>query len=105
MNNNWDTDHFGLEDLTLPVTAIHICGYINEDNAGDEDGNPLGRFPAALGQRLHRTRYGTRLRLGRIERENSDRLQGLRIHRCHQDSIVPRHCPCHGQHYHGRHQQ
>ena len=41
MNNDWDTDRFNAVHLTTSVISIHICGYVNTKNVGDEDGNPL----------------------------------------------------------------
>ncbi|KAI1506104.1 hypothetical protein F5X99DRAFT_404150 [Biscogniauxia marginata] len=40
MDHNWDTDHFNNKDLTQKVLKIHICAYINDENSGDDDGNP-----------------------------------------------------------------
>jgi len=40
MNNNFDTDDFDIGWLRFPVSHIHICGYTNLRNEGDEDGNP-----------------------------------------------------------------
>ncbi|RDW93654.1 uncharacterized protein DSM5745_00976 [Aspergillus mulundensis] len=40
MNSNYEDDDFNPADLEAPVEYIHICGYKNEKNAGDEDGNP-----------------------------------------------------------------
>jgi hypothetical protein len=40
MDQNWDKDNFDNGDLSKPVIAIHACGYVNENNLGDEDGNP-----------------------------------------------------------------
>lgn len=40
MNSNYDTDNFNPIHLNSKVVTIHICGYKNELNEGDEDGNP-----------------------------------------------------------------
>lgn len=37
MNNNYDTDSFDTVHLQSQVRCIHLCGYINEKNEGDED--------------------------------------------------------------------
>lgn len=38
--NNYDLDNFDNTHLSSRVAAIHICGYRNEGDEGDEDGNP-----------------------------------------------------------------
>ena len=40
MNNNYDTDNFNTAELHSQIVDVHICGYLNEQNEGDEDGNP-----------------------------------------------------------------
>lgn len=40
MNSNYDDDRFQPAHLHSQIGSIHICGYINHENAGDEDGNP-----------------------------------------------------------------
>lgn len=40
MDRNWDLDEFSTRDWEERVVFIHICAYVNKDNAGDEDGNP-----------------------------------------------------------------
>ncbi|KAJ6037305.1 hypothetical protein N7540_001584 [Penicillium herquei] len=40
MNANYDTDVFNFADLESSVANIHIKALTNEENAGDEDGNP-----------------------------------------------------------------
>lgn len=40
MDNNWDTDKLEAADLAKAVTTIHLVAYTNENNEGDEDGNP-----------------------------------------------------------------
>ncbi|OAA36692.1 hypothetical protein ISF_09945 [Cordyceps fumosorosea ARSEF 2679] len=40
MDRNWDQDHFNTRDLDKVVVRIHVCAYVNESNAGDEEGNP-----------------------------------------------------------------
>ncbi|KAJ5630035.1 hypothetical protein N7528_003692 [Penicillium herquei] len=40
MNANYDTDDFNSADLDSSVASIHIKALTNEENAGDEDGNP-----------------------------------------------------------------
>lgn len=39
MDRNWDQDHFNTRDLDKIVVRIHVCAYVNESNAGDEEGN------------------------------------------------------------------
>ncbi|KAF2786251.1 hypothetical protein K505DRAFT_368390 [Melanomma pulvis-pyrius CBS 109.77] len=49
MNDNYDTDYFKTVNLTRLVIAIYICGYRNDNNAGDEDGNlPTNHWAAFL---------------------------------------------------------
>lgn len=48
MNNNWDTDNLDPTDLAQQVITIHICGYVNEKNEGDEEGNPPTNHWAAF---------------------------------------------------------
>ncbi|KAF1809594.1 hypothetical protein P152DRAFT_461279 [Eremomyces bilateralis CBS 781.70] len=50
MSNNYDTDNFNTAELALQVVAIHICGYRNPSNTGDEDGNPPTNHWAAFMQ-------------------------------------------------------
>ena len=48
MNNDWDTDRFNAVHLTTSVISIHICGYVNTKNVGDEDGTPPTNHWAAF---------------------------------------------------------
>jgi hypothetical protein len=48
MNNDWDTDKFIAAHLTASVNSIHICGYVNTKNEGDEDGTPPTNHWAAF---------------------------------------------------------
>lgn len=46
---NYDLDNFYSEQLSSQVAAIHICGFRNVDNKGDEDGNsPTNHWAAFL---------------------------------------------------------
>jgi hypothetical protein len=40
MNEHFDTSRYDEDDGNREITAIHICGYANEDNEGDESGRP-----------------------------------------------------------------
>nr|KMM67044.1 hypothetical protein CPAG_03380 [Coccidioides posadasii RMSCC 3488] len=40
MDDNWDTDELNSVELSREVSMVHICGYENRENAGDEVGNP-----------------------------------------------------------------
>lgn len=40
MDNNWDADKLEPADLAKVVTTIHLVAYTNENNEGNEDGNP-----------------------------------------------------------------
>src|SRR5271156_2697583 len=51
MNNNWDTDKFDPAHLAHQVIVIHLCGYINQKNEGDEEGNPPTNHWAAFLER------------------------------------------------------
>ena len=75
MNENYDTDKFNFTDLTSPVVAIHICGYVNEKNEGDEDGNPPTNHWTTFLQRSDESSirldmtpgYGSDGQMGKIE--------------------------------------
>src|SRR6266536_4191332 len=72
MNNNWDTDKLNAAHLTHRVTAVVICGYTNEENAGDADGNPPTNHWAAF---LPRSQGGS-VRLDMMPGYGSDGLRG-----------------------------
>lgn len=40
MDGNWDANRFNSAVLSETVFMVHICGYENQDNAGNEMGNP-----------------------------------------------------------------
>ncbi|KAG6018012.1 hypothetical protein E4U54_007808 [Claviceps lovelessii] len=44
MDNNWNQNHFKDEDLKKIVTHIHLCAYINSNNAGDEEYPPTNHW-------------------------------------------------------------
>lgn len=48
MNSNYDCDYLDSTDLQSRVKKIHICAYINPENAGDQDGNPPTNHWAAF---------------------------------------------------------
>ncbi|KAI3061994.1 hypothetical protein CBS147339_9964 [Penicillium roqueforti] len=48
MNDNFDADYLNPKDLQAQVSHIHISGYINPNNEGDEDGNPPTNHWAAF---------------------------------------------------------
>jgi len=72
---NYDLDKFQSEQLSSQVTAVHICGYRNKDNEGDEDGNPPTNHWAAFLELLNKSSvrldmapgYGSDGRRGKIE--------------------------------------
>ena len=72
MNNNWDTDNFDLAHLARQVIAIHICGYVNQENKGDEEGNPPTNHWAAFLQHSE----GLSVRLDMMPGYGSDGLRG-----------------------------
>ncbi|EQL00641.1 hypothetical protein G6O67_005491 [Ophiocordyceps sinensis] len=39
MDGNWDLEGFDDDDRNKPVVRVNICAYVNEQNAGDDDGN------------------------------------------------------------------
>ncbi|CRG91080.1 hypothetical protein PISL3812_08128 [Talaromyces islandicus] len=45
---NYDTDRFNTAHFQSSVVNIHLCGYRNEKNEGDEDGNPPTNHWAAF---------------------------------------------------------
>lgn len=72
---NYDLDHFNSEQLSFQVLAIHICGYRNLNNKGDEDGAPptnhwatFLELPKEISVRLDMAPgYGSDGRRGKIE--------------------------------------
>ncbi|KAI9726871.1 MAG: hypothetical protein M1834_001467 [Cirrosporium novae-zelandiae] len=40
MNSDWDSSKFDTTDLGKSVITVHICGYTNQWNKGDETGRP-----------------------------------------------------------------
>ena len=72
MNDNWDTDNFDVKHFLHKVTAVHICGYKNTENAGDECGNPPTNHWALFLQRVD----GGSVRLDMMPGYGSDGLRG-----------------------------
>ncbi len=74
MDDNWEPDGFKESDLDKQVLFIHICAYLNENNLGDEVGNPPTNHwaiflenPALKSVRLDMSPgYGTEGRRGKI---------------------------------------
>lgn len=55
-NNNYDTDGFNASTIDDQIVAIHICGYVNKENEGDEDGNsPTNHWAAFLVHGQHQS--------------------------------------------------
>ncbi|RDH39525.1 hypothetical protein BDQ94DRAFT_133241 [Aspergillus welwitschiae] len=48
VNSNYNTDDLEQEHLQSSVSVIHLCAYKNEQNAGDDDGNPPTNPSAAF---------------------------------------------------------
>lgn len=72
MNNDWDKDGLNSPDLSKIVTYIHICGYKNIENAGDDEGNPPTNHWASFLQ----LQNGGSVRLDMIPGYGSDGQRG-----------------------------
>lgn len=72
INAHCDDDRFHSAHLQSRVGNIHICGYRNEENADDKDGNPPTNYWAACLQ----LSQGGSVRLDTITGYGSDGLRG-----------------------------
>ncbi|KAI9747514.1 MAG: Inorganic phosphate transporter pho84 [Chaenotheca gracillima] len=72
LTKNWDTDRFTIKDFGESVITVHVCGYVNEKNEGDEEGNPPTNHWASF---LANKKSGS-VRLDKMPGYGSDGLRG-----------------------------